>query len=85
MCLYNVENYNIFDDEGYRLVCNFNKAKLKQYQRAADLIENGDRNFKIVLDFAPYTVDSHTLRNNDDCHSFWAKPEYNVGGFWKYV
>ena len=85
LCLYNEKGYDIFDEEGYRLVENFKQEKLKQFQRAIEVSGEGD-SLKIVLDFAPYDVDSHTLRNNKGCHSLWVKPEYKeLSKFWTYL
>lgn len=75
-------SYDIYDDKGYRLVENFDLAKLKQFQGAIEL-SGADDNLKLVLDFAPYAVDSHTLRNNERHHSLWAKPDYSLSKFWK--
>lgn len=77
-------DYDIYDDEGYRLLTNFDRARLGIYQRAVELSGDSDRNLKIVLDFAPYTADGRTLRHNDRCHSLWVKPEYKeLPKFWE--
>lgn len=79
--------YNIFDDEGYRRLINFEQASLSGYRRAVELSDDGEGNLKIVLDFAPVTLNGATLYNLDHHHSIWGRPECReqIHAFWKYI
>ena len=72
-------DYDIFDEEGYRLVTNFNPVKFNYYQRAIKVSGAGD-NLKIVSNFAPYAVDNRTLRSDDLYYSLWVRLEYKEDG-----
>lgn len=79
--------YNIFDDEGYILLINFDFAPLSEYQRAVERCDNAEGNLKLVLDFAPVTLDGATLYNLDRHHSIWGRPGCGeqIHAFYKYI
>lgn len=80
------DRLSIFDDEGYEHLTNIAPAMLRMYQKAVELSDKPD--LKIVIDFAPYAVDKHTLRNNKLYHSLWIKPPYehkDLRAFWEYL